>query len=342
MATTQLSDVFVPEVYASYTAIDGPEKTAFFGSGVAVLDPTLAGHFSEGGQVGELPFWRDLDASSEPNYGTDDPADIATPEKVTAGTQLARMASLNKPFSAADLVSELAGSDPLQHVRNRFGTYWARQWQRRTIATLQGVVADNIANDDGDMVNSIAGATNADVADGTRFSRTAFTTAAFTSGDHFDDYAAIAVHSVVYKRMVDNDDIDYIPDSQGQLTIPTFMGRRVIVDDTLPVTAAAGTGPTDAAARYTSFLFGAGLIGYGERTPRVPAEVSREALQGNGAGVEVIIERKSWVIHPLGYAFTSNTLTDGNATWAQLRLAANWNRVVERKNVPFAAIITNG
>lgn len=342
MATTQLSDVYVPEVYASYTAVNGPEKTAFFASGVAVSDPTLASHFADGGRVGELPFWKDLDASSEPNYGTDDPTDIAVPEKVTTGTQIARMASLNKAYSAADLVSELAGSDPLQHVRNRFGTYWMRQWQRRTISTLQGVIADNIANDGGDMVNSIAGATNADVAAGTLFSRTAFTTAAFTSGDHFDDYVAIAVHSMVYKRMVDNDDIDYIPDSQGALTIPTFMGRRVIVDDGLPFTPAAGTAPTDAAAQYTSFLFGSGLIGYGERSPRVPSAIEREELQGNGAGIEVIVERNSWVIHPFGTAFTSTTLTDGNATLAQLRLAANWNRVVERKNVPLAALITNG
>lgn len=341
MALTQITDVYVPELYASYTAVDGPEKTAFFASGVAALNPALAGLFSEGGRIAELPFWRDLDAADEPNYGTDDPTDIAVPANVTAGTQVARMTSLNQGYSAADLSGELAGSDPLQQVRNRFGTYWMRQWQRRTIASLQGVIADNIANDGGDMVNSIAAATNAGVGANTLFSRQAFTGAAFTSGDHYDDYVAIAVHSIVYKRMVDNDDIEFIPDSQGVMAA-TFMGRRVIVDDGLPVTPAAGTGGGDAAARYTSFLFGSNLIGYGERNPRVPFEVEREAAQGNGAGVETIWERKSWVIHPFGTAFTSNTLTDGNATLAQLRLAVNWNRVVERKNIPFAALITNG
>tara|TARA_R100001369_G_scaffold16867_3_gene31975 strand:- start:1657 stop:2682 length:1026 start_codon:yes stop_codon:yes gene_type:complete len=341
MATTQITDVYVPEVYASYTAVNGPEKTAFFDAGVAVTNPALATMFSEGGRIGELPFWKDLDASDEPNYGTDDPADVATPAKITTGIQVARMASLNQGYSSADLTGELAGADPMQQVRNRFGTYWMRQWQRRTICSLQGVIADNITNDGGDMVNSIAGATNADVAAGTLFSRQAFTTAAFTSGDHFDDYVAIAVHSVVYKRMVDNDDIDFIPDSQGVMSA-TFMGRRVIVDDGLPMTAAAGSGPTDAAATYTSFLFGTGLIGYGERAPKVPVELEREAAQGNGAGVETLWERKAWVIHPFGTAFTSTTLTDGNATWAQLRLAANWDRVVERKNVPLSAIISNG
>lgn len=342
MAVTQLSDVYVPEVYASYTAVNGPERTAFFESGVAVRNPALGGFFAEGGRIAELPFWKDLDASDEPNYGTDDPADVAVPAKVQTGTQIARLASLNQGYSSADLTAEMAGQDPMQQVRNRFGTYWMRNWQRRTIASLEGVIADNVANDGGDMVNDISGATNADVSATTRFSRDAFTTAAFTSGDHFDDYTATAVHSVVYKRMVDNDDIDFIPDSEGRLTIPTFMGRTVIVDDGLPFTAAAGSSDSDAAASYTSFLFGTGLIGYDERTPKTPVALEREEAQGNGAGVETLWERKSWVIHPFGCAFQSTTLTDGNATLAQLRLAANWDRVVERKNVPFAALVTNG
>lgn len=217
-----------------------------------------------------------------------------------------------------------------------------RQWQRRAICSLEGVIADNVANDAGDMVNDISGATNADVAATTLFSREAFTTAAFTSGDNFNDYTAIAVHSVVYKRMVDNDDIAFIPDSNGRLTIPTFMGRTVIVDDGMPFTAAAGTGGTDAAAKYTSFMFAGGLLGYDEGTPKTPVEINREAAQGNGAGVETLWERKSWVIHPFGTQFLSATLTNGSATWAQLRLAANWDRVIDRKNVPFAALITNG
>lgn len=346
MALTRLSDVFVPELYASYSSVDAPEKTAFFQSGVAFQDNALASMFADGGRVGELPFWNDIDPTNEPNYGTDNPADVATPNKIDAGVQIARMASLNEAISAANLARELAGSDPLQHVRNRFGTYWMRQWQRRAIASLEGVIADNVANDGSDMVNNIAAATNAGVvptgAGATMFNRDAFVNTALTSGDHFDDYVAIAVHSVVYGRMVKNDDIEFIPDSQGHLTIPTFMGRRVIVDDGLPFTPAAGTADSAAAARYTSFLFGSGLIAFAERTPVVPFAVKEDELQGNGAGVETLIERKSWVLHPFGTEFTSTTLTNGNATLAQLRLAANWDRVVARKNIPFAAMITNG
>lgn len=342
MANTLISDVIVPEIYADYTAVDGPEKTAFFAAGVAVRNPMLDAEASGDGRILTVPFWKDLDATAEPNYSTDATTDVATPQKVVAGEQIARKAFMNQGYSSADLSAELAGSDPMQRVRNRFGTYWMRQWQRRTIASLEGLLADNVANDSGDMVNDVAGATNADVSASTLFSRAAFTGAAFTSGDHFDDYQAIAVHSVVYKRMVDNDDIDFIPDSEGRLSIPTFMGRRVIVDDGLPFTAAAGAGGTDAAATYTSVLFAPGAIGYGEGAARTPVEVEREASQGNGGGIETLWERKQWLIHPFGFQFTSTTVTGQSPTWANLRLAANWDRVVERKNVPLSFLITNG
>ena len=342
MATTQLSDVYVPEVYASYDAVDGPEMSALIESGIAVNNPVLASMFSDGGRIAELPFWKDLDGDDEPNYGTDDPTDVAVPAKVTTGTQIARMASLNQGYSSADLTGELAGADPMQQVRNRFGTYWRRNLERRVIASIQGVIADNVANDSGDMVNNVAGATNADVTTGTLFGRSAFTAAAFSSGENYDDYDIFAVHPVVMKRMVDNDDIDFVADSTGALTIPTYLGHRIIVDKNLPTTAAAGSGGADAAATYTSYLMGSALIGYGERAPKMPVELEREAAQGNGAGVETLWERKSWVIHPFGTAFQSATLTTGNATLAQLRLAANWDRVVDRESIPLAAIVTNG
>ena len=342
MANTLITDVIVPELYMGYQAVDYPEKTAFFDSGVAVRSAIFDQLANGGGRIEHIPFWKDLDSTSEPTYSTDATTDVAVPEKVVAGEMIARKAFLNQQYSTADLAAELAGSDPMQRIRNRFGTYWMRQWQRRLIKSLSGVYADNVANDSSDMVKNVSGATNADVTSATVFSRSAFTGAAFTSGDHFDDYAAIAVHSVVYKRMVDNDDIDFIPDSQGNLTIATFMGRRVIVDDGMPYTAAGGSGSGDTAAKYTSILFGTGAVGYGEGSPRVPMEIEREALQGNGGGIEIIVERKQWIIHPFGFQFKSTTVTGQSPTWANLVLATNWDRVVERKNVPIAFLVTNG
>lgn len=337
MATTQLSDVYVPEVYASYSAVNGPEKTAFFESGVAVRNAALGGLFSAGGNVAELPFWKDLDASIEPTGSTDDPTDTLTPQKVTTGTQIARLASLNHGYQSADLAGELAGSDPMQQVRNRFGTYWMRNWQRRTISTLRGVYADNVANDSSDMVHDIAAEATGSQSASTRFSRSAFTTAAYTMGDMADGVVAIGCHSQVVKQMADQDDVEDIRDSEGNLVGQSYLGKRIIMDDSLPVIAGSTSG-----FKYMSILFGPGAIGYDEAARKVPVELEREALQGNGAGIETLVERKGWVIHPFGTQFTSSSLSNTNyATLAELQAAANWDRVVERKNVPLAYLVTN-
>lgn len=336
MALTQLSDVIIPEVYESYTAVDNPEKTAFFESGVAVRNGMLDAKANEGGDQLNVPFWNDLDPDAEPNLSSDNAASSATPQKITAGKQIAQMAYLNQAYSSADLAGEIAGSDPMQRVRNRFGRYWQRQWQRRVTASLSGILADNVTNDSGDMVEDVSIADGANATADNLFSRSAFTGAGFTLGDQFESTSAIAVHSVVYKRMVDNDDIEFIPDSQGRMTIPTFMGRRVIVDDGMPVEAGGTSGFV-----YTSVLFGEGAIGYGEGAPQRPVEQDRDTLAGDGGGIDILIERKSWLLHPFGFA-VDGTPAGNSFSLTELRDGANWNRVVDRKSTPLAFLKTNG
>ena len=338
MATVRLTDVVIPEVYESYTANDSPETTAFFEAGVATRNAALDAKANEGGDQLKVPFWNDLDADAEPNLSSDDPASSAEPKKLTSGLQVAQMAYLNQAYSTTDLAGEVAGSDPMQRIRDRFGRYWMRQWQRRTIACLGGVLADNVANDNGDMIEDVSIADGDNAEEENLFSRRAFTGAAFTLGDQFESTSAMAVHSVVYKRMVDNDDIEFIPDSQGRMTIPTFMGRRVIIDDGMPVEPGGSSGNV-----YTSVLFGEGALGYGEGSATTPVEVERNALQGGGGGVEILVERKSWLIHPFGMRIAAGTTPAASSfTLAELRNGATWDRVVERKNVPIAFLKTNG
>lgn len=337
MASVQLADTVIPAVYESYTAVDSPELTAFYQSGVIARNPLLDNAFSNGGTLAVVPFWKDLDSTVEPNYSSDVTGTNAVPQKVTADKMQVRIANLNQAYSAMDLAGELAGSNPMQRIRNRFGTYWTRQWQRRVISAAQGVLAANIAQNASDMVSDISIADGNNAATTNLFSRKAFTGAAFTLGDAFEKIVAIGVHSVVYKRMVDNDDITFIKPSAGTTEIPTFLGKIVIVDDGLPVVAGATSGFV-----YTSVLFGAGAFGYGEGTPAVPVEVWRNPQGGNGGGEEQLWERKTWILHPFGYKWTETTLTAQSPKLADLKLAANWNRMIERKNVPLAFLKTNG
>lgn len=336
MATVQLSDIIDVKVFQDLPSVNSPEKTAFFESGVVTRNALLDGIAAAAGKTAELPFWKDIDATVAPNLSTDNPATLATPDKIVQGEQIARKAFLNKGLSAADLASELAmGSRAMDQIRARVDAYWLRQWQRRLIASCNGILADNVANNSGDMVINVAAEATASQTATTKFNRDTFTDAVYTMGDAADALRAIAVHSAVMKQMVKNDDIVYVPDSQGRLTIPTYMGLRVIVDDGLPVVAGTTSG-----FKYTSVIFGEGAFGYGDGAPVVPVEVQREANQGNGAGVETLWTRKTWILHPFGY---QNTGTPASVSFSLAELAADaaWSRVVDRKNVPISFLVTN-
>ena len=334
----RLSDAFIPSVYGSYTAVNNPETSAFVQAGVIVINEFMNRMIAGAGKTFVVPFWQDIDPTIEPNYSNDDPADLAVAQKIGSGTMTARKTWVNQSFGEMDLVAELAGSDPLQHVKNRFGTYWTRQQERRLIATCVGVLADNVANDAGDMLVDISG--NAGAA--AQFSSDAFIDASYTMGDQVENLRAIAIHSSIAARLDKNNEIDTIRDSDGNILLKSYKGRAVIVDDGLPV---SGVG---ADRIYTSILFGAGAIGFGgveghafamgEGVPKVPAWVERVEQSGNGGGSETIGERHTWMLHPFGFEWIEGSLTEFSPTLADLRLAAHWNRVVTRKNVPLAFI----
>jgi hypothetical protein len=335
MAATRLTDVIIPEIYMSYQAVNSPEKTAVFTSGIVTRSGLLDSLAVDGGNTFNIPFWKDIESGIVPNLGTDNPADLAVANKLATAKQVGRAAYLNQWFSNADLTSELAGSDANRQVRNRFGSYWTKQWQKRLLATTVGIIASNKVNNSGDMVKDVASNSISGQSASTKFNRDAFTDAVYSMGDAASELGAMVVHSAVMAQMVKNDDIVYIPDSMGSLSVPTYMGVRVIVDDSATVTA----GTTDG-FKYNTLIFGQGVFGYGEGSPLYPVETKREALQGNGAGVEYIGERKTWLLHPFGFKDVG-TPTGLSYSIAELATGANWERVVERKSVPFACLVTN-
>lgn len=320
MATTRLSDIFVGDYYQSLSPVNSPEKTAVYQSGIIARDTALDAIANNGQGTSTISYWQDLDANEEANTSTDNPDDQGEVGKAAQGKMQARTLYLNKPYGVADLTSELANSEPMQHIRNRFGKYWERQWQRYLLGAARGVIASNIANNNGDMVVD-AGAT---------VTASAFQDAAFTAGDAADQFAAIGVHSVVMKQMVQKDLIEYIKDSQGNVILTTYLGKPVFMDD----------GLTYGKGQYLSMFFGAGAFGFGEGTPTNPVEHERSALGGNGGGSEIIVERKTYILQPAGFSWKGETDPNKTPKIAQYADAANWERAFDRKLVPFAAVIS--
>lgn len=350
MPFVQLSNVVDIDIYRDLEAEISPEITAFFQSGVVAGGEYFDNLANSDGNLKEIIFWRDLNANVEPNYSSDQDVD-STPQNTEQAVQHAYKAHMNQSWGAYDLTRKIqTGQDAMRVIRNLTDLYWTRQWQRRIIAMMIGVYNANVAGNfiagaaipgvAGDMVTRVARDTAGTVGPEHLFSRTAMTQAAFTMGDHVDELVAIAVHSVIYQNMVDADDIDFIRDSKGTFSIPTYMGKVVIVDDSMPVIANGTTGEND----YISILFGTEVVGYGMGDDLVPVEIDREPTKGHGGGRETLIEREIMLLHCLGHT-NLNATASGNSgfqTLADLQLAANWARTHSRKNVPLAFLVTNG
>src|SRR5512147_383555 len=150
------------------------------------------------------------------------------------------------------------------------------------------------------------------------------------------------MHSATEAALRKLDLIDFLPDSEGKPMLRTFQGRRVIVDDTLPVRA----GTTDGQV-YTTYLFGPGAFGKGV------SPLDGEPLQGGHGttGCEmarvpldsdtILINRRRYILHPRGVKFTSAAVAGDSPTNAELENQANWIRVFENKNVRIVAIVHN-
>lgn len=337
MATVRLSDVVIPEVWATYGEVNSPELIAFLESGIVVNDERLNQYAQGPSKTGHIPFWLDLDQTEEQDYSNDDPTDMSAPSKIGTSQMAFRKAYMSKSWSDMDLAGELIAQDPLQHIKTRTSTYWLRRLQRRIIAIAKGVLAENIANDASDMVIDISTEDGLNATAANRFNSVAFLNAAFTMGDASGGFVGIGMHSMVAKQLTVLDEIEVLKDSTGNVLTQFYKGLRVIMDDSLPVIAGGVSG-----YRFVSVLFGRGFIGMGVGTPDVPVETIRVPAAGNGGGMETFFERKTWLLHPIGHNWVEDgSIVEFSPTDANLADQRFWDRIYDRKQVPVAFLITN-
>lgn len=347
---TRIADVIVPEIFTAYTMQRTEDKSRLVMSGAVTRDGFIDNLLAGGGVTFQVPSFRDLDTSDADNVSSDDPGATSTPKKIQTSKEVAVRLSRNQSWSSMDLTAALAGADPMSAIGDKVGDYWERRSQKALLATMVGLFGDNDAAPSGTDTHTQGDLTN-DVSGGgytpgvTDFTTAAFLDALVTMGDSQEDLGIVMVHSIVYNRMQKNNLIDFIPDARGEVNIPTFLGRIVIIDDSMPNPGGdTSNGTQTAAGIYHSYILGAGAVRWGVSSPLVPTEVDREPDQGNGGGREILYNRLEWSFHPVGHAYIG-TAPDGgpaNGTGANnLGAAASWSRVwPERKQIKIARLIT--
>lgn len=329
MAVTKIADIIVPEVFIPYVIERTAALSAFVRSGIVVPDPNLDVLATQGGKLINMPFYTDLTGDDEV---LSDSASL-TAGAIGTGKDIAVLLQRGRAWGVNDLAKALSGDDPMAAIGNLVAEYWARREQAALIATLGGVFLDNSTNDSSDHINDIAIEDGVNATDANLIGAEAIIDASTLLGDNANMVVAIAMHSKPYSRLQKLNLIDFEPTNTQNIGFGTYLGKTVIVDDTMPVVAGSTSG-----FKYTSYIFARGAVGRGEGMAPVPVETDRDSLAGN----DYLIHRRHFILHPRGIAFQSGSVAGTTPTNAELALAANWDRVYESKNVRITSLVTNG
>lgn len=317
---------FIPELFLGYQQELSQNKSAFFRSGIIAQNPAISSEFAKGGRTITIPHFNDLSGSSEVL------SDVTglTAAVIGGNSQIGVRNLRGRAWQSSDLAGELSGADPLRAIAIRTGEYWMRDTQSVMISILKGLFFSG-----GPLATShTSGGT------GTEITSSTMVDALAVLGDSGRDLVAVAMHSQAFYGLVKKDLIVATGTLAGVSQIDsrisseyaefgTYLGRPVIVDDTLPISSAAGTGGGAGKDVHNLYFFGPGALVYSEVLPKVPVETDRDVLKG----IEVMVNRKEYLMHPNGVSWTGSAA--GNApTNAEFEVVANWTKVfTDNRNI---------
>lgn len=321
-----------------------PVKTALLDSGVMVNDATIAGMIQSNGNLYTIPFYNVLGGEPQ-NY--DGRTDI-TAEEIDGGSQTGVVYGRAKGFFARNFTAELSGADPMGHIANAVGRYWAKYRQSVLIGILSAIFGITGASG----YAKIFGETHiADLSSETespyKIGETDLNDLATQAmGDQKSAFRVAVMHSNVAKTLENKQVLEYWKrtDANGlqrSVGLASMNGYTVVIDDSVPAETVGGEGANKDLKRYTTYLLGEGVLR--NALGRVDHPTDTQYDPAKNGGQETLYTRMRETIHPNGFSYKVPTTgwTD-SPTDAQLFAPANWSIKFDPKAIPVAKLVTNG
>jgi hypothetical protein len=175
-------------------------------------------------------------------------------------------------------------------------------------------------------------------------------------GDNKSKFKIAIMHSVVATHLENLKLLAYLKqtDAQGierELTLATWNGRVVLIDDDMPVSevAESSDGAGDGYTAYTTYILGEGAFDYEDIGAENAYEMYRNPITAGGQDVLFIRQRKCFA--PYGISYTKKKQATLSPTDAELKNGENWELVndgaskktfINHKAIPIARIISKG
>lgn len=327
MAKTKIADVVVvADTMFPYMVQRSTENSRLYQSGIVGNDAALDNAAEGTAMTVRMPYWNDLTGESE---GLSDTTAL-TPDKIGAEEDRAVKHYRGKAWAANELVKYFAGADPIRAMVDRIADFWTRDMQSVVLVpSLNGLFGTAGALTATHQLDISSGTTPTDA---NRIGSDAIIDAAGLLGDRWNEIVAMAMHSVVFRRLQRLALIEFVALTDQNLQVPFFLGREIIVDDSI---APTGTGAT---AVYPVYLFGRGAFGLGNAT--IPAEEAFETDRDSLAGDDILISRRHFILHPRGVAFVG-TYVGQTPSKTDLSTPANWAKRYDDKNIRIVRLLVN-
>lgn len=168
-------------------------------------------------------------------------------------------------------------------------------------------------------------------------------------GDNKSVFTLVIMHSAVATHLENLKLLKYMTytDADGiqrDLSLATWNGRTVLIDDGMPTEAASDDG--GAYTKYTTYVLGNGSIVLDDIGDAVPYEMSRDP-KTNG-GQDTLYVRDRYICGVDGISFEKPSSITASASNDDLSTGANWNivndgiKAIPHKAIAIARIISRG
>ena len=313
---TKLADLIVPEIYEQYMLENSPKLSRLISSGIARTSEEMMALANGAGVTINVPFLKPIGGASQ----IIDDTNALTTNKMTAKKQVGVRLVRGNAWEFTDIATILSGADPIGALYEQLSKYWAEEEQTIMIQILMGLFGTRGCLSTSHMLD-ISGQSG--VASYISAEQTLNTKQLL--GDNAFKITSVAMHSAVYTYLQQQNLIEFIPDSRGEIAFTRYLGYNVIVDDNMP----------NLGGNYITVFFGDGAFSYGSGTPNGlrPIETDRDILLSS----ELVVSRRSFVIHPNGISW-KGSISNTTPSNAELSNPDNWEKVFDDKNIAMVAL----
>lgn len=336
------SKSFNPQAFARYVdRVPNLKRNELLRSGALRSNQEIRNMFANqsGSFYGRIPMLGNI-GGTPLNY--DGQTDI-TAQTTTTYEQGVIVVGRAQAWTEKDFSYDItSGVDFMDNVGVQVAQYWDSVDQDTLLAILKGIfsMTDTGSLDFVDQhTYDITTATEKTV--GATTLNSAIQQAA---GDNKAVFTTALMHSQIATNLENLNVLEYLKytDANGitrNLSIATWNGRTVLVDDSLPFDETTGT--------YTTYVLGTGAFSYENVGAKVPHEMHRDPMKFGGQ--DFLISRQRKVFSPYGISFEKTSVASLSPTDAELANGANWILVndgngeyINHRAIPIAQIKSLG